>query len=79
MGGRKEFSFGKSWGIKTDGTIGEQYSYKFSTSDIKNPVFGIVNSSGWELKKSLGDKCGSPFIWFVFIAIVLLVAMCYLA
>lgn len=28
--------------------IGEQYSYKFSTSDIKNPVFGIINGSGWE-------------------------------
>lgn len=50
-GWRKEFCFGKSWGIKTDGTIGEQYSYKFSTSDIKNPVFGIINNSGWELKK----------------------------
>ncbi|ELY4320267.1 hypothetical protein QL189_20250 [Cronobacter turicensis] len=78
-GGRKEFSFGKSWGIKTDGTIGEEYSYKFSTSDIKNPVFGIVNNSGWELQKSLVDKYGSLFPWLILIAIVLLGTMCYLA
>ena len=77
-GNRKEFSFGKSWGIKTDGTIGEQYSYKFSTSDIKNPVFGVINNSGWILKKSLVDKYSSPWLWLIFIAIVLLGAVCYL-
>lgn len=77
-GGRKEFSFGKSWGVKMDGTIGEQYSYKFSASDIKNPVFGIINNSGWELKKSLVDNYGSPFLWLIFIAIVLLGAIFYL-
>lgn len=78
-GNRKEFSFGKSWGIKTDGTIGEQYSYKFRTSDIKNPVFAVVSKSGWELKKSLVDKYGPPLIWLIFIAIVLLGTVCYLA
>ena len=31
-GNRKEFSFGGSWEIKTDGTVGEQYAYKFSPS-----------------------------------------------
>ncbi|HDS9358798.1 TPA: hypothetical protein QH850_001315 [Enterobacter chengduensis] len=72
-GSRKEFSFGKSWGIKTDGVIGEQYSYKFSTSDIKSPVFSVINNSGWELKKSSVDKFGFPFIWIVFFALVLLV------
>lgn len=77
-GGRKEFNFGKSWGIKTDGTIGEQYSYKFSTSDIKNPVFGIINNSGWELKKNLVDKYGPPFLWLIFIALMLVGAICYL-
>lgn len=78
-GSRKEFSFGKSWGIKTDGTIGEQYSYNFSTSDIKNSVFSIVNSSGWEIKKSLIDKCRLIFLWLIFIAMVLLGVMYYLA
>lgn len=78
-GSRKEFSFGKSWGIKTDGTIGEQYSYKFSTSDIKNPVFDIVNKSGWALKKSLVDKYGSPFLWMIFIGVGLFGIVFYLA
>lgn len=77
-GSRKEFSFGKSWGMKTDGAVGEQYSYKFSTSDIKNPVFGIINKSGWELKKSLIDKYGFRSIWWILIAIVLLGAVLYL-
>ncbi len=78
-GSRKEFSFGKSWGIKTDGTLGEHYSYKFSTSDIKDPVFGVVNNSGWALKRSLVDRYGSSFFWLVFIAVVLLGAVCFLA
>ncbi len=78
-GSRKEFSFGKSWGIKTDGTIGEQYSYKFSTTDIKNPVFDIVNKSGWELKKSLVDKYGSPLFWMIFIGVGLFGVVFYLA
>ncbi|WP_434924392.1 hypothetical protein [Enterobacter asburiae] len=77
-GSCKEFSFGKFWGVKTNRTVGEQYSYKFSTSDIKNPVFSIVNRSGWELKKSLIDKYRSIFLWLIFIAMVLRGAMYYL-
>lgn len=77
-GSRKEFSFGKSYRIKTDGTIGEQYSYKFSTADIKNPVFGIVEQSGWILKKSLVDKYGARLVWLIFVAVMLPVAVYYL-
>lgn len=77
-GSRKEFSFGQSWGMKMDGTVGEQYSYKFSTSDIKKPVFGIINKSGWELKKSLVDKYGFRSFWWILIAIVLFWTVFYL-
>ncbi|HDC4773199.1 hypothetical protein PX118_07210 [Enterobacter cloacae] len=77
-GSRKEFSFGKSYGLKTNGTIGEQYSYKFSTADIKNPVFGIVEQSGWILKKSLVDKYGTRLVWLIIVAVMLLVAVYYL-
>lgn len=78
-GSRKEFSFGKSWGMKTDGSVGEQYSYKFSTSDIKNPVFSIIDKSGWTLKRSLIDKYGFRLVWLIFIAIMLPVIIYYLA
>jgi hypothetical protein len=64
-GNRKEFSFGGSWGIKTDGTVGEQYAYKFSTSDIKNPVFDIIRGSGWLLKQKAIDKYGLQLLWLV--------------
>ncbi|MGR7526676.1 hypothetical protein ACU6ZM_21105 [Klebsiella aerogenes] len=64
-GNRKEFSFGCSWGIKTDGTVGKQYTYKFSTSDIKNPVFDIIRGSGWLLKQKAIDKYGLQLLWLV--------------
>lgn len=77
-GSRKEFSFGKSWGIKMDGTYGEQYSYKFSTSDIKNPVFNIINNARWQLKQSLVDKFGYHLIGLIIVAIALLGTLFYL-
>lgn len=64
-GNRKEFSFETSWGLKTDGSVGNQYSYKFSTADIKNPVFGIIKQSGWLLKQNATDKYGALFLWLV--------------
>ena len=72
-GNRKEFSFGGSWGIKADGTVGKQYTYKFSTSDIKNPVFDIIKGAGWLLKQKAIDKYGLQLLWLVCIFFIVAV------
>lgn len=70
-GNRKSFSFGASWGLKENGTVGKQYSYKFRTSDIKNPVFDIINKSGWILKQRCVDKYGLRLIWWAVVLIII--------
>lgn len=76
-GYRKEFEFGKSWGMKIDGTLGQQYSYKFSTADIKNPIFGIINKSGWQLQKSLMNRRAELFAWLIVFAVLVGIVFCF--
>ena len=71
LGSRKEFSQGASWGIKEDGSFGQQYAYKFRTRDIKNPIFKIVQNSGWHLKLSATDKVGCH-IFTILIAVMVI-------
>lgn len=76
-GYRKEFEFGKSWGMKIDGTLGQQYSYKFNTADIKNPVFGIINKSGWQLQKSFMNRRAELFAWLIVFAVLVGIVFCF--
>ncbi len=49
--------FGSSYGFTEDLAIGQQYKYKFSTSEIKTPVQEAVVSCGWVYK---GVVFGKP-------------------
>nr|WP_318384000.1 hypothetical protein [uncultured Enterobacter sp.] len=75
FGSRREMVYESSWGIKDDGSFGQQYSYKFSTSDIKNPVFDIIKKSGWQLQVSAVDKNVTRLVWFFF-AILAFLGVC---
>lgn len=46
----------KSYGIKEDLTIGEQYRYLFKTSEIKTPVQDAVVGCGWVYKGVVWGK-----------------------
>ncbi|WMY76053.1 hypothetical protein RHD99_09000 [Buttiauxella selenatireducens] len=55
-GKRLEFDSGASWGMKENGTFGKIYSYKFNSTEITDPVFGVINECGWNINLSVLDK-----------------------
>jgi hypothetical protein len=46
-----------SYGVKEDGSIGEQYKYFFKTTEMKGPIQDAVVACGWTYK---GIVFGSP-------------------
>ncbi|MBI2769405.1 MAG: hypothetical protein HYX47_07275 [Burkholderiales bacterium] len=49
-GQTKSVEFGASYGFTENLTIGEQYKYRFATSEIKTPVQQAVTACGWVYK-----------------------------
>jgi len=44
-----QIEVGKSWGITENFGLGKIYDYKFSPSEIKNPVMNEILKSGWDV------------------------------
>jgi hypothetical protein len=49
-GQEKSFQFGASYGFTEDLGVGQQYKYRFDTSEIKKPLQEGVTSCGWTYK-----------------------------
>lgn len=49
-GQKAEVSFGGSFGVKEDGSIGTQYSYSLNTEEMKAPLRQVVLDCGWVYK-----------------------------
>ena len=49
-GQKVEISFGSSYGFTEDLGVGQIYSYKFATREIKEPLQETVTASGWGWK-----------------------------
>lgn len=48
----KEFGAGAGTSVKQNGQEGNTYQYAFDTKQIKDPLFKVLNDSGWQLQKS---------------------------
>lgn len=46
-GQQKEISFGTAYAFTENGSGGEVYNYRFSTSEIKTPLQNAVTAAGW--------------------------------
>jgi len=44
------FERGQRWGIKEDFRLGKIYDFKFSPSEIRNPVANTILNSGWSIR-----------------------------
>jgi hypothetical protein len=49
-GQQTSVEFGASYGFTEDLSIGQQYKYRFQTSEIKRPVQEAVTTAGWTYK-----------------------------
>lgn len=49
-------SGGRSYGVKDDLSVGEIYKYDFDVRKIKDPIFKVIEDSGWKVKKSFFEK-----------------------
>ena len=45
-----------AFGVKEDLTVGEIYNFDFNTKKIKDPIFSIIEDSGWIIKRSFLEK-----------------------
>lgn len=73
-----QMSKGFSYGVKTDGTVGTQYKYDFSTETIKKPLFEAIEKAGWKVDKSLMSspvKSGSAKTVLAVVAVIIVLAL----
>lgn len=54
----KTIQFHKStrYGIKEDMSIGKIYEFDFNTKKVKDPIFEVIETSGWKIKKGFLAK-----------------------
>jgi hypothetical protein len=47
------YEVGAQWGIKENFQLGKIYSFKFSPSEIKNPVLNTILKNGWAVRMGM--------------------------
>ena len=51
-----QFHKSVAFGIKEDMTVGKIYQFDFNTKKIKDPIFDVIENSGWTIKRSFLAK-----------------------
>ncbi len=45
-----QYEIGKAWGVRENFMPGKIYDYKFTPSEIKNPIMNEILKSGWDVR-----------------------------